>query len=222
MKDINETERRMAERARMYMEKLIQGINPVDDSCVKNDSVINNEKIKLCFRYIANVLEFYEEVLYSTPEKRHIYQKKMPFDLSIVERQNIPVTNDYLKISEFTKNINTLVDENFYKTLKSSAINEWLLRNGFLEEVVTKDGKHHKWPTDAGLEIGIKKEQFFSKNHFPYYVVLYGRDAQQFIADNIGEIIDVNNEKKKSKRKKYADKLVIPEMPDLNKYSKEG
>lgn len=206
----------------MYMEKLVQCINPVDDSCVKNDSVINNEKIKLCFRYIANVLEFYEEVLYSTPEKRHINQKKTPFDLSAVERLNIPVTNDYLKISEFAKNINTLVDENFSKTLKGSAINEWLLRKGFLEEVVTKDGKHHKWPTDAGLEIGIKKEQFFSKNHFPYYVVLYGRDAQQFIADNIGEIIDVNNEKKKSKRKKYADKLVIPEMPYLNKYSKEG
>ena len=53
-------------------------------------------------------------------------------------------------------------------------------------------------------------------------MVLYGRDAQQFIADNIGEIIDVNNEKKKSKRKKYADKLVIPEMLELNKYPKEG
>lgn len=222
MKDINETERRMSERARIYMEKLISGINPIDDMPISNDSIINNEKMKNCFRYIANVLEFYEEVLESTPGKRHIYQKKMPFDLSMVERLNIPVSNDYLKISEFTNNINTLVDENFTKSLKSSSINEWLMRKGFLEEVVTKDGKHHKWPTEAGMEIGIKKEKFLSKDNFPYYVVLYGREAQQFIADNIGEIIVVNNEKKITKKKEMSEKLVIPEMPELNKQPKEG
>ena len=216
MKDINEIERKTAERARIYMEKLISGVNPLDNSQVSNDSIINNERMKNCFRYIANVLEFYEEVLESTPSKRHIYQKKMPFDLSLEERRNIPVTSDFLKVGEFANNINTLVNENFTKPLKSSAINEWLMRKGFLEEVVTKDGKHHKWPTEAGHGIGIIKEKVLSKNDFPYYVVLYGKEAQQFIADNIGEVIDVNNEKKKSK-KKITEKLVIPELPELNK-----
>ncbi len=216
MKDVNEIERRTAERARIYIEKLISGVSPIDDTPISSDSVLNNDRIKRCFMYIANVLEFYEEALESIPVKRHVYQKKMPFDLSMVERLNIPITNDYLRVSEFAKNINTLVDENFSKTLKSSAINEWLMRKGFLEEIVTKDGKHHKWPTEAGRGVGIKKEMFLSKDNFPYYVVLYGRDAQQFIADNIGEVIEINNERK-SKKKKASERLVIPDMPELNK-----
>ena len=83
-------------------------------------------------------------------------------------------------------------------------------------EYVTKDGKHHKWPTEAGRGVGIKKEMFLSKDNFPYYVVLYGRDAQQFIADNIGEVIEINNERK-SKKKKASEILVIPDIPELNK-----
>ena len=217
MKDINEMERKTARRALLYIEKLIQGVNPIDGSQIKDDSVVNNERMKRCFRYVANVLEFYEEALEATPGKRHIYQKKLPFDLSAQERMCIPVTGDFLKISEFAKNINTLIDENFTKPLKSSSINQWLMRKGFLEEVVTKDGKHHKWPTEAGKEIGIKKEKFLSKDNFPYYVVLYGREAQQFIADNIGEIIDVNNEKKKTKKKVSVNELAIPEIPELSK-----
>ena len=85
--------------------------------------------------------------------------------------------------------------------MKTTAITSWLLSKGFLEEVITNDGKKHKWPTESGLEIGIKKEKATSKDGFPYHVVLYGKDAQQFIADNIGQIISFYNELNKSKDK---------------------
>ncbi len=215
----DEFEIRKAQRARFYMEKLSQGISPIDDSIISDDSVLNNDKIRACFSYMIGVMETYEEALegVSTPSKRHIYQKKKSFDLTAEERRKIYVTKDKLKVGEFVKNINTLIDENTMNPLKSSSVNKWLLRKGFLEIVVGKDGKNHKWPTVAGIEVGITKERFLSKTNFPYYAVLYGAKAQQFIADNIGEIIDINNEKSK-KRYKVSSKVPIPDMPELNRH----
>lgn len=43
-------------RARMYMEKLAEGIDPITDTELPSDSVLNNVRLSRCFAYVARVL----------------------------------------------------------------------------------------------------------------------------------------------------------------------
>ena len=50
------TELEMLERAKAYMEKLANGIDPISDTEVRDDECINNVRLSRCFFYVADVL----------------------------------------------------------------------------------------------------------------------------------------------------------------------
>ena len=43
------TELEKIERAKMYMDKLANGINPIDDTMAPDDDLINNVRLSRCF-----------------------------------------------------------------------------------------------------------------------------------------------------------------------------
>lgn len=51
------TELEKIERAKVYMDKLANGVNPVDDSVVPDEDVVNNVRLSRCFFFVADVLE---------------------------------------------------------------------------------------------------------------------------------------------------------------------
>lgn len=200
------------ERAKMYLDKFLQGINPVDEAPIEPNSVIFNPKVRNCFQFLSDYLE---EI--NRKEQRRLTKARrvQPFDLTDEEKLHIPIVNDALSVSEFTENINSIVDQVSMKPLKAASINAWLVEKGFLE-IVVENGFNKKLPTQAGLQIGILTETRFGiKNHTEYKAVLYSKEAQQFIADNIGEIIVVNNTSK-SKGDRKITEAKIPEMEELN------
>ena len=212
--DIRQLE--MTKRAKMYIEKLLKGMNPVDDSNITSDSVINNEKVQNCFSFILSILEMHEKVLEGLPVKNEKRRGRRYFDLSIDERNDILVSDVSLTVSEFVKNINVLIDNTQMKSLKATSVTGWLLRKGFMEEYIGNGGKKYRTPTAMGNEIGLTVEYRVSKySKETYQTVLYNKDAQQFIVDNIGEIIEINREKTR-KQKEMIKEAVIPEMPELN------
>lgn len=50
------TELETMKRAKMYIDKLANGINPLDNTNVSEDDIINNVRISRCFFYISNIL----------------------------------------------------------------------------------------------------------------------------------------------------------------------
>ena len=50
------TELEKIERARMYMDKLANGINPIDDTMVPDEDIINNVRLSRCFFYVSDIL----------------------------------------------------------------------------------------------------------------------------------------------------------------------
>lgn len=48
------TELETLQRAQMYMEKLANGINPIDGSIVPEGDVVNNVRLSRCFFYVAD------------------------------------------------------------------------------------------------------------------------------------------------------------------------
>ena len=50
------TELETLKRAKMYVDKLANGVNPLNDEHVKDDDVINNVRISRCLFYVSSVL----------------------------------------------------------------------------------------------------------------------------------------------------------------------
>ena len=75
--------------------------------------------------------------------------------------------------------------------LKAVSIIKFLLRAGLLFEETGPAGGRSRRPTRAGWELGISTAQRSGPNG-DYSIVVYSREAQQFILDNLDAIIAIN------------------------------
>ena len=50
------TELEKMQRAKMYIDKMANGINPIDDTAAPENDVINNVRISRCFFYVSDIL----------------------------------------------------------------------------------------------------------------------------------------------------------------------
>ncbi|MDO4474905.1 MAG: hypothetical protein Q4B75_09685 [Eubacteriales bacterium] len=185
------TELETLERARMYMEKLANGINPIDGSVIPDEDIVNNVRLSRCFFYVSDVLRQVIENGGVTPQKKI---KKEPFSLTVEQREAFDFSAVPIPISEISKRINMLSTNENMSTLSYAAIRDWLMSLGMLEHALDGNGKNVVHPTPQGESIGIALEARNGANG-PYYVVVYNLAAQHFILDNLDAIIDYSSAK---------------------------
>jgi len=187
------TELETMQRAKMYIDKLAKGVNPLDDSQIPDDDIINNIRLSRCLFYVSDVLRQVIENGGVSPKRN----RKQDFNISFEQIQKFPVSNERITVSKMAEKINSLVDTANMKKLTHRNISDWLVSIGMLQAEVTSDGRNTKRPTSDGREIGITTEDRVGQNGV-YTVVLYNREAQQFIIDNFDGVLDTI--KKKSEK----------------------
>ena len=179
------TELEKIEYAKSFIDKLANGINPLDDSPVPDNDIVNNVRLSRCFFYISDILR---QVVVnggiSTPKTAK--QRKKEFSLTEEERAKIEISDKPLTISEITKYLNSIVDLETTKKLSTKAISEWLISIGLLKQIIVSD-KGRKVPTQQGIEMGIFTQEKMGQ-YGPYMAVLYSQQAQRFIYDNLEAI----------------------------------
>ena len=180
------TELETLERARMYMEKLANGINPIDGSVIPDEDIVNNVRLSRCFFYVSDVLRQVIENGGVTPQKKI---KKEPFSLTVEQREAFDFSAVPIPISEISKRINMLSANANMSTLSYAAIRDWLMSLGMLEHALDGNGKNVARPTPQGESTGIALEARNGPNG-PYFVVVYSLAAQHFILDNVDAIAD--------------------------------
>ncbi|MEG1994578.1 MAG: hypothetical protein RR048_06665, partial [Oscillospiraceae bacterium] len=101
----------------------------------------------------------------------------------------VHISRKPIPISELTKNINVVLEENGSKKIQYKMLTQWLIKNEYLDEITLADGKTKKELTPKSQEIGITSEhrttQFTS-----YDVILYSSSAQEFILHNLQVIVN--------------------------------
>lgn len=214
------TELETLERAKMYMEKLANGINPIDGSQIPDEEVVNNVRLSRCFFYVADVLR---QVIDNGGVSRQKKDKKIPFFLPVERRNAFAFSNQPIPISEISKRINDLIDAENMAKLQYRAIRDWLMSLGMLEEAMNEEGKRTKRPTPRGKNMGITLESRMSQNG-AYFVVVYDLNAQHFIIDNLDTIVDHEHSKTENQgqpwlpdhdaclRDLYAKGVPVPEI----------
>lgn len=184
------TELEKIRHARNYVEKLANGVNPLNGFQIPDEGLLNDVRISRCLFYVADVLRRVEEnggVI--KPGKK---QKKLPFRLSYDQRHKYEYSAVPITISELTRRINSLIDEETMSKIRLRHISDWLLELGLLESGVDVMGKSFRRPTAKGMEFGLSTIQRRGENG-EYTQTLYNRSAQQFIVDNLDAVLEFNN-----------------------------
>lgn len=178
------TELETLKRAKMYVDSLARGIDPITGK-EADDSVINNVRISRCLFYVSDVLE---KVIANGGEVSPVRVRAafIPFSLTDEQLQRVHISQEPVGISEFTRRIGAVLDEGV-KNIAAVRITAWLCENGYLREE-TVNNKTRKVATSKGEGLGMLTVDAVSRQGIPYKKIVYTAEAQSFILSNIAEI----------------------------------
>jgi hypothetical protein len=180
------TELETMQRAKMYLDKLAQGIDPISGVEIPEDSILNNVRLARCFFYVSGVLKkVIDNGGVVVP-----YSQNSGFFMTQKQLATVSLPGHSMRITQFIDLLWTATENPNMKRPGGSAITNWLVEKEFLEKVTNPNGKQHRIPTDAGRQIGIYTEMRQGQ-HGEYEAVLYSKDAQQFLLDHIQEIFTI-------------------------------
>lgn len=177
--------------AKMYIDKMANGMNPLTDQPAAETDIINNVRIARCLFYVSDVLRQLiekDDNVQAKKAKRGRKTKK-DFYLSIDNLNAFAYSDTPIPISEICKRLNNLKTDDGMKQLSRQILVDWLIKTGLLELYTNEEGKEAKRPTMQGTRIGIMLDRRQGMSGI-YYVVLYNREAQQFIMDNFYSILE--------------------------------
>lgn len=181
------TELEKIQRAKMYMDKLAYGIDPITDTEIPVDSVLNQVRLVRCFLYVSGILD---KVIANGGEVGAKPKVKLhDFYATCGQMSMVPISEEPLRITQIIENINRAIHNPQMKKLNTTIITNWLLKKGFLEKRPGQDGKERRAPSTAGILLGLST-QIRRGQYGEYEAVLYNAEAQRFLFDHIESILD--------------------------------
>lgn len=180
------TELEMINRAKTYIDKLANGVNPLTDEPVSENDIVNNVRISRCFFYISDLLRRFAEGGFPEAAKKG---KKQPFIITEEQRKRFEFSETPISVSEIARRFNAAVNTEGAVQMRYSGITFWLIESGLLSVDRREDGREVKLPTAAGMELGISQEVRSGANG-SYTVIVYNENAQRYIVDNIDAILE--------------------------------
>lgn len=202
------TDLEIMRRAKMYIDSLANGIDPISRKPANDGDIINNVRVSRCLYYVSGVLQKVIENGGKVQKDKKKKTEKSEFFLTHEQIVSLEPNVSELSITKVASMINACVDEDNMKKLKVTTITRWLVSIGLLTETVDESGRSIKLPTDDGQMLGLSVRVFCDADRESKYVV-YSPDAQQFIFDNIETIADTALEEsnEKAKLKAYKNKF---------------
>lgn len=179
------TELEMMQRAKMYMDKLAQGIDPITNQELPEDTVLNNVRLARCFFYVSDILN---QVI-ANGGMIGGKPKREPFSVSMEQLAKIQLSREPVRVTQIVEMISGVADNPQMKKLSTTVITNWLLEKGFLEKQTGPDGKSRRVPTHNGIQIGLST-QIRQGQYGEYQSVVYDICAQQFILDNLEAMLE--------------------------------
>ena len=177
------TELEMIQRAKMYMEKLAQGIDPISDQEIPEDSVLNNVRLARCFFYVSGILD---QVIANGGNVKKTPKKN--FYVTEEELRRLNPSPEPIRITQFVELVMNAINDPDRKKLKTTTITDWLIEKGFLSKQADTDGKSKRLPTAMGEQIGLAVK-LREGQYGTYQAVYYSEEAQRFLLDHLQEML---------------------------------
>ena len=177
--------------AKSFIDKLANGINPLDDTPIPEGDIANNVRLSRCFFYVSGLLQ--KEI--DRERKKELNAKKadrLPFSIAPEQLQRFEYSATPITASAMAKKINWLVREDIeekrMEKFSYRKINYWLRDIGMIEWREWGNGKSKRFPTAEGESIGLILQIW--ENYGRKSPVIYlSEEAQHFIIDNIEAVM---------------------------------
>ncbi len=169
------------QQAKMYMDYLANGVDPVNNTDVDSNT-LHREEVIDCFRYVSDILE--EKINYTTNAR-----SREKFYITEEQISNIRILQYNCKVSELAEVINIAAEENGTRKLSATKINDWLESEGYL----IKSELRSRIPTVKGKQLGITTELRKRDDGSEYYINFYSEKTQKFVIDHISNIAKFRN-----------------------------
>lgn len=176
-----------------YIDKLIDGTNPVNGKQISPKEVIYEYKV-------ARQLEFLSEYLQDEIKKNEDGFMQNPrgksddaleeYDISTKDSQRFEYSEEPITMAEICNRLNTLRTSSHMRKLKGISAIEVLTTYKYIQRERRK-----VIPTEEGMSIGINIKEFTSNGNIMTKVV-YGMEAQRFIVDHLKEVMEINKTKR--------------------------
>lgn len=178
------TELEIMQRAKMYIDKLAEGIDPLTDEAISHDSVLSQQRISKCLSYVSGVLS---KVIDNGGEigRKYVVMKTL-FSITPEQMSSVEISEEAVGVSIIGKRIGAVLDENV-KNVPVTHITSWLVKKGYLQENI-RAGKKVKVTTAKGESIGIHTIDGVSSTGIPYQKNIFSPEAQKFVVENIAVI----------------------------------
>ncbi len=177
--------------AKSFIDKLANGINPLDDTPIPDGDIANHIRLSRCFFYVSGILqkEIDRERRKETKTKK---AGRLPFTITQEQLEKFEYSSMPISVSAMGKKINWLVREDIeeMKIEKFSyrKINYWLHDIGMIEWREWNNGKRKRFPTAEGEAIGLVLEIW--ENYGRKSPVIYlSEETQHFIVDNFEAVM---------------------------------
>lgn len=168
-------------RAQQYIAKLAEGIDPITDTALPQDAVLNNVRLSRCFFYVADVLSQVIREYGKTPKEA------LPaFHITEEELRKVAVADEPVNITTLLKAIGEAAPGR--KKLAATSVTGWLVQQDYLKTVQDDDGKSRKEITPKGKDIGLYTEMRDGPSG-RYLAMLYPPEAQRFVLSHINDIL---------------------------------
>ena len=177
------------ETAILYLQRITEGHNPVNNMPAEDDSVINNPNVIRCMFFVKEVLEELKRNDGYIGRRPGTNKDKNKADYPLDALLDFHYTGDKT-ITKLVDQLNSMADITVYKKITYNPITAWLKLGGYLaEEQGEGNGKKHTIVTEKGIEIGIKSEPRKDSKGVEYMYITYGQAAQDFIVSNMAKIL---------------------------------
>jgi hypothetical protein len=169
-------------RAQQYIAKLAEGVDPITDAELPQDTVLNHVRLSRCFFYVAGVLS---ELIENGGKPARAGAPLPAFHITDEELRTVKIPETPVNITTLLKAAGDAAPGR--KKPAATAVTGWLVQQGYLKNFSDADGKNRREVTENGKGIGL----FTEMREGPagrYLAVLYPPEAQRFILSHLNDI----------------------------------
>lgn len=165
------------------MELLSQGQHPETGLPLDTQDPLTQERLRKCFAYVAGTLKRAMEVGRFTAKKS--------FDLPQELWRNFQIRQEPINVKQFVDGVSALLpDPSAVRNLQNKAVIEYLCLKELIMET-EENGTCERRVTSRGKDFGLEEGECINKKGEAYTDVFFNTTAQQYLVDNLGEIISL-------------------------------
>lgn len=174
-------------KARIVLDKMANGINPIDGSKIEQESFLDDPRIIRCLFYVNEILQM---VIDGSLADKNLDRKKLPFVITEEEKQQVEFPEGSIGVNAFSQCINKVINPHRSKKLSGMELNRQLKKMGILAEEVDEQGKKKTILPPESMKYGIHTE-LVNYNGNEYEKVVFNSKGVHFLLENLEKIMSL-------------------------------